>query len=252
MTPIAGSDHSILSTEYVLLSYRRRGRTRAGCLTRRVPRSPRADPDPFPTQHSRLLDGSPIYPPSSSAPTSQSTTTDGRRLSRLPPGVALVDPFGFNVSNEPSPYDLAYAHSAAAQTSGITAASSPRSAARASFLGAYSAMGSGGAPPGVTASPGPSPTISPSPSTSSVTQFAAPPQQGEYGAPAQPWVKQRAASAGEPGQTARAQVRNGLLAPGAGLRHSTTGRSKLSGEIDADVRFFPLSWKSESENETQS
>ncbi|BGP39184.1 hypothetical protein JCM10449v2_003122 [Rhodotorula kratochvilovae] len=184
-------------------------------------------------RHSRLLDAAPIY--TSPSPASSSTNvSDGRRLSRLPPGVALVDPFGFNVSNEPSPYDLAYAHSAAAQSAGLTSASSssPRALARSSFLGPYPSMGGGasaGGGPGVTASP----TISPSPSTSSVVHAHA---VGELGAPGQPWAgKPRAASAGEGTQGPRAQVRNGLLAPGLSPRQSSVGRSKLSGEVDADA-----------------
>ncbi|GAA5994301.1 uncharacterized protein JCM10292_001983 [Rhodotorula paludigena] len=161
-------------------------------------------------RHSRLLDSAPISTSPGSA-----HGADGRRLSRLPPGVSLLDPFGFNLSNDASPYDPAYAYSAAAQAPGMTAGTPPRSPARGSFLGP---QGAGSA---VTASPVPGASSS----------FTPPPPQ-------QPWVKPRASSAGEQGFN-RSQLRNGLLAPGmspgASPRQSVTGRSKLSGEIDADA-----------------
>ncbi|GEM08319.1 hypothetical protein Rt10032_c05g2336 [Rhodotorula toruloides] len=167
-------------------------------------------------RHSRLLDTGPIAAP----------VVDSRRLSRLPPGVSMLDPFGFNLTNDSSPYDLALSASQAGLAAGITSAA--RQPARASYVGS----------PAVSSTP----SLSAYPSTSSTsslptTPSLATPPEGLFAAGAQPWLKPRASSAGEQGMGySRSQVRNGLLAPnGYASPRQANGRSKLSGEIDADA-----------------
>ncbi|BGO90835.1 hypothetical protein NBRC10512_005840 [Rhodotorula toruloides] len=168
-------------------------------------------------RYSRLLDASPVTAPS----------VDSRRLSRLPPGVSMLDPFGFNLTNDASPYDLALSASQAGLAAGIT--SPARSSVRASYIGS----------PAVSSTP----SLSPYPSTSSTsslptTPSLSPAPEGSFAPGAQPWLKPRASSAGEQGMGHnRSQVRNGLLAAPNGYAspRQAYGRSKLSGEIDADA-----------------
>ncbi|GAA5988017.1 hypothetical protein JCM11641_002131 [Rhodosporidiobolus odoratus] len=183
-------------------------------------------------RHSRFLDTAPVVPGTAFG-------SDQRRLSRLPPGVSMVDPFGINLTSDVSPYDLA-AFSQGPPSPGAPSHSS--SPVRNSFLAA----------PGVTAAPQMSPrfsgasgstTASASASSSAFGSAAAStpatsPGSSEHnvalqsGGPQAPWMKPRASSAGEIGYS-RAQVRNGLLAPG--MPRGVSQRSKLSGEIDADT-----------------
>lgn len=144
----------------------------------------------------------------------------------------MIDPFGFNVVNEPSPYDTALAYSA-----------NPTTRSRASFLGPSSA-------PGVLGGPGSFGTSSPYPSSSSMHSVASSshlpaassratsPMPSTPGSLAElngvndprPWVKQRSASAGDSiSSSSRQQFRGNLIRPGIG------NRSKLSGEIGVDV-----------------
>lgn len=172
-------------------------------------------------QHSRLLDAAPVAAP---------VLDNSRRLSRLPPGFSMLDPFGFNLTNDASPYDLALSASQADLAAGITSAA--RSSVRASYLGS----------PAVSTTP----SLSPYPSTSSTSSLPSTPSlssppDGSFAPGAQPWLKPRASSAGEQGMGHnRSHVRNGLLAPnGYASPRQANGRSKLSGEIDADVRSPP-------------
>lgn len=144
----------------------------------------------------------------------------------------MLDPFGFNLTNDASPYDLALSASQAGLAAGIT--SPARSSVRASYIGS----------PAVSSTP----SLSPYPSTSSTsslptTPSLSPAPEGSFAPGAQPWLKPRASSAGEQGMGHnRSQVRNGLLAAPNGYAspRQAYGRSKLSGEIDADVRFSSL------------
>ncbi|GAA5886641.1 hypothetical protein JCM5296_005357 [Sporobolomyces johnsonii] len=175
-------------------------------------------------RHSRLLDAAPL---------STSAAATGRRLSRLPPGVAMVDPFGFNLSAEVSPYDLALNASTPSPTAGILAPS--RSPIRSSFLqpqrSATSTTSSGG---GHSPYPSSSSMMSMA-STSSTTATSPPSSNSEVGPPSQPWMRPRAASAGEAYENSRVQVRSGLLSPPPMVPRGLSQRSKLSGEIDAET-----------------
>ncbi|GAA5987062.1 hypothetical protein JCM10908_001010 [Rhodotorula pacifica] len=175
-------------------------------------------------RHSRLLDVTP-------AP---QNVRDSRRLSRLPPGVAMVDPFGFNVAAETSPYDLALTASQA-PVSATLSSSAPSHPSRASYSGV--------------------PNVSAAPVASSsgyrASFMGAPPGLAENGSTAfaQPWTKQRASSHGELGTNGfgqpRAQVRNSLLSPNAAMRATSpkpgAGPSKLSGEVDLGTPLSPSS-----------
>ncbi|GAA5844497.1 hypothetical protein JCM11251_004193 [Rhodosporidiobolus azoricus] len=189
-------------------------------------------------RHSRLMDAEPVL-------AGTAFGSDTRRLSRLPPGVSMVDPFGFNLTSDVSPYDLA-AFSQSPPTAG-TNALSRSSPVRSSFLGP-------GYQPTMTASPQINPRLSgmsgtsaasssAAASTAAATSPATSPGTSEHafalqnGAPQPPWLKPRASSAGEQGGPPRSQVRNGLLAPGLGGMppRGVSQRSKLSGEIEADA-----------------
>jgi hypothetical protein len=162
-------------------------------------------------QHSRMLDAAPV--PSSPAESS-------RRLSRIP-SAGMLDPFGFSLSAEPSPYDsaLAYSHN-------------PQTRQRASFLGAPQSNGQSSLGQ---ASPYPSTSSMQSmasgssyPATSTgATSWASGDANGG-GQGGQPWLKPRSASMGDAGSS-RQQIRSSLLA------RPSNNRSKLSGEINADV-----------------
>ncbi|GAA5878251.1 hypothetical protein JCM8547_007540 [Rhodosporidiobolus lusitaniae] len=186
-------------------------------------------------RHSRLLDAAPVVP-------STPFGSDQRRLSRLPPGVSMVDPFGFNLTADPSPYDLASLSSAPpAPGANALSRSSP---VRSSFL----MPGTGGT---VTSSPqqlsprasysGPSSHNHGHAPSGSTSSFSHTPGSSDYhGAGRQPWLKPRANSAGEQGGQygggARPAMRNGYLtAPPGGMPRGVSQRSKLSGEIDADA-----------------
>ncbi|GAA5961763.1 hypothetical protein JCM21900_000753 [Sporobolomyces salmonicolor] len=175
-------------------------------------------------RHSRMLDAAPL---------ATSADATGRRLSRLPPGVAMVDPFGFNLSAEISPYDLALNASTPSPTAGILAPS--RSPIRSSFLqpqlSATSTTSSGG---GQSPYPSSSSMMSMA-STSSTTATSPPSPNGEVGPPSQPWMRPRAASAGETYGNSRVQVRSGMLSPPPMVPRGLSQRSKLSGEIDAET-----------------
>ncbi|GAA6042520.1 hypothetical protein JCM8097_004643 [Rhodosporidiobolus ruineniae] len=190
-------------------------------------------------RHSRLLDAAPILPGTAFG-------SDQRRLSRLPPGVSMIDPFGFNLTADPSPYDLASLSQPPASPGSTSFAR--QSPVRSSFLG----PGANGGP-SVSSSPLGSPRLSGASGTSAASSSAfipsaaasspaTSPGSSEYGfvpGPQQPWMKPRASSAGEgsSGGFNRAQVRNGLLAapPLGGMPRGVSQRSKLSGEIDADA-----------------
>lgn len=148
---------------------------------------------------------------------------DTKRSSRIP---SMLDPFGFNVGNEPSPYDTALAYSA-----------NPNTRSRASFLGPSSAPGAiGGGGHGYGSFP----------STTSMQSYASSsggtspvPWQGTGGSSSpgsmeleggvsRPWAKQRSASAGDSiSSGGRQQFRGSLVRPG--------NPSKLSGEIGIEV-----------------
>lgn len=174
-------------------------------------------------RHSRQLDVAP-------AP---QNVRDSRRLSRLPPGLTMVDPFGFNVAAETSPYDLALTASQAPATTALS--TSAPTTSRTSFLGV----------PGVSAAP-----VASSPGYRA-SFMGAPPGAAENGSTAfaQPWTKQRASSHGELGTNAhgqpRAQIRNSLLSPHAAMRATSpkpgAGPSKLSGEVDLANPALPSS-----------
>lgn len=157
-------------------------------------------------QLSRMYDVSPSAPTMMLPPTSPD-----RRSSRLPPSVGLLDPFGYMINAEQSPYDSALAYS-----------SSPthRMSQRASYypgmtsgypsslsLSALSALGSG--------------SYSGDPNVDSVP-------------PKAPWNdrKHRSVSLGESGMD-RPAIRSSMMA-GSSHRSVGTGLSKLSGEIDPD------------------
>lgn len=159
-----------------------------------------------------MLDAAPI--PSSPAESS-------RRLSRIP-SAGMLDPFGFSLSAEPSPYDSALAYS-----------NNPQTRQRASFLGPPQSNGQNSL--GQT-SPYPSTSSMQSmasgssyPATSTgATSWASGDANGGQGG--QPWLKPRSASMGDAGSSSH-QIRSSLMArPG--------NRSKLSGEINADVSSF--------------
>lgn len=148
-------------------------------------------------------------------------------MSRLPPGLTMVDPFGFNVAAETSPYDLALTASQAPATPSLS--SSAPTGSRTSYPGV----------PGVSAIP------VASSSGYRASFMGAPPSLAENGSTAfvQPWNKQRASSHGELGMNGfgqpRSQIRNSLLSPNAAMRATSpkpgAGPSKLSGEVDLAV-----------------
>ncbi|GAA5883825.1 hypothetical protein JCM16303_007398, partial [Sporobolomyces ruberrimus] len=169
-------------------------------------------------RHSRMLDSFPL------------TTTsepNGRRVSRLPPGVQMLDPFGFSLAAETSPYDLALNASSPTATPGVLSPS--RSPVRTSFL-----------QPQLTST-----SVSTSshghshfPSSSSIASNLSNTSTAATTPTLQPWNKPRAASAGEVYQlNSRAQIKNGLLGPPTVQRgaSSRSRLSKLSGEIDAET-----------------
>ncbi|GAA5836275.1 hypothetical protein JCM3766R1_003474 [Sporobolomyces carnicolor] len=172
------------------------------------------------TLHSRMLDSSPL------ATASDST---GRRVSRLPPGVQMLDPFGFNLAADTSPYDLALNASSPSATPGILSPS--RSPVRASFLQPQLTPMSASAS---NSSHGHSPFPSSSSIASNLSNVSTAPTSPAL----QPWTKHRASSAGEVYQLQnRAQIKSGLLGPpvvqkGTGARSRL---SKLSGEIEAET-----------------
>ncbi|GAA5878521.1 hypothetical protein JCM3774_000096 [Rhodotorula dairenensis] len=175
-------------------------------------------------RHSRLLDVAP-------AP---QNVRDSRRMSRLPPGLTMVDPFGFNVAAETSPYDLALTASQAPATATLSSSAPP--ASRFSYSGV----------PGVSAAP-----VASSSSGYRASFMGAPPGLAENGSTAfaQPWNKQRASSHGELGTNGfgqpRSQIRHSSLSPNAAMRATSpkpgAGPSKLSGEVDLATRLSPSS-----------
>ncbi|GAA5944382.1 uncharacterized protein JCM15063_000936 [Sporobolomyces koalae] len=173
-------------------------------------------------RHSRMLDSSPLA----------STTADptGRRVSRLPPGVQMLDPFGFSLAADASPYDLALNASAPVAAPGIAAPA--RNSVRASFLQPQLTVNS------ISSS-------SRHPSSSSIASHLSQTSAAAAGTPpTQPWTKPRSASAGEVYQTTnRAQIRSGLLAAPPQVQRGTSARSrlsKLSGEIDIESLSAPV------------
>ncbi|BGP15105.1 hypothetical protein JCM10213v2_003060 [Rhodosporidiobolus nylandii] len=167
---------------------------------------------------------------------------DPRRHSRLPPGVAMIDPFGFSLTADASPYDLASlsqpSSPGAAGGANRLSASVP-SPARTSFLSVSptppSSSRMSGVPSGSSSHSAGSSLL---PSAASSSPATSPPASMlEHGA-GQPWMKPRAGSAGEYGPGARAQVRNGLLAApmgGVGMPRGMSQRSKLSAEVDPET-----------------
>lgn len=158
-------------------------------------------------QLSRMYDTSPSAPTMMRPPPS----SPDRRSSRLPPTVGLLDPFGYMINAEQSPYDSALAYS-----------SSPthRMSQRASYypgmssgypssssLSALSALGSG--------------------SYSGDTNVDPPP-------PKAPWSdrKHRSVSLGESGID-RPAIRSSMMV--GSHRSVGTALSKLSGEIDPNM-----------------
>ncbi|GAA5853694.1 hypothetical protein JCM5353_001665 [Sporobolomyces roseus] len=169
-------------------------------------------------RHSRMLDVS---------PQSQISDSTGRRVSRLPPGVQMLDPFGFSLAAEASPYDLALKASSAPVTPGILTPS--RSPVRSSFL-----------QPHLTTTSGPSSSNGHSQiaSSSSIGSNLSNASTTATSPTIQPWTKPRASSAGEVYQlNSRAQIKSGLLGPPQIQRggSSRSRLSKLSGEIDAET-----------------
>ncbi|GAA6009995.1 hypothetical protein JCM11491_005820 [Sporobolomyces phaffii] len=175
-------------------------------------------------RHSRMFDTSPL--PTTSDP-------NGRRVSRLPPGVQMLDPFGFSLAAEASPYDLALNASSPATTPGVLSPAG-RSPVRASFLQhpqltTTSTSSSHGGHSHFPSSSSIASNLSATTSTAQTSPAAIPPP---------PWTKPRAASAGEVQQLAsRAQIKSGLLGPPVIQRgaSSRSRLSKLSGEIDAET-----------------
>lgn len=170
-------------------------------------------------QHSRLLDVAPVA----------QSARDSRRISRLPPGVAMVDPFGFNVAADASPYDLALSASQAPANASLS------TSAPVPYRSSYSGV----------------PSVSTAPIASSSTgyraSFMGPPSSTADSGPAPitpTWAKQRASSHGELGNNAfgqpRSQIRNSLLSANSAMRATSpkpgAGPSKLSGEVDLEVR----------------
>ncbi|GAA5892713.1 uncharacterized protein JCM6883_007449 [Sporobolomyces salmoneus] len=173
-------------------------------------------------RHSRMLDSSPL------ATASDST---GRRVSRLPPGVQMLDPFGFSLAAETSPYDLALNASTPSGTAGVLSPS--RSPVRASFLQQPQVTSTSASP-----SPSSSHGHSPFPSSSSIASNLSQTSTAATSPTLQPWTKPRAASAGEVSQVnSRAQFKTGLLGPPTVQRgpSSRSRLSKLSGEIDVET-----------------
>jgi len=163
------------------------------------------------------------------SPQSQISDSTGRRVSRLPPGVEMLDPFGFSLAAEASPYDLALKASSAPVTPGVLTPS--RSPVRSSFL-----------QPQLTTTSGPSSLNGHSQlaSSSSIASNLSNASTAATTPTLQPWTKPRASSAGEVYQlNSRAQIKSGLLGPPPVQRgrSSRSRLSKLSGEIDADVRL---------------
>lgn len=164
------------------------------------------------------------------SPQSQISDSTGRRVSRLPPGVQMLDPFGFSLAAEASPYDLALKASSAPVTPGILTPS--RSPVRSSFL-----------QPHLTTTSGPSSSNGHSQiaSSSSIGSNLSNASTTATSPTIQPWTKPRASSAGEVYQlNSRAQIKSGLLGPPQIQRggSSRSRLSKLSGEIDAEVRLL--------------
>ncbi|GAA6058863.1 hypothetical protein JCM10212_002807 [Sporobolomyces blumeae] len=178
-------------------------------------------------RHSRMLEVSPVA----------ATQTDaaGRRISRLPPGVQMLDPFGFSLAAEASPYDLAL--NASSSTGTPTVLSPSRSPVRASFLQPRVTP--------TTASSSSSHGHSPYPASGSIaSNLSGASTQASSSSTLQPWTKPRAASAGEVYQaSSRAQIKSGLLGPPPPVQRGTSSRSrlsKLSGEIEAEAETMSI------------
>ncbi|GAA5953444.1 hypothetical protein JCM3765_005041 [Sporobolomyces pararoseus] len=169
-------------------------------------------------RHSRMLDSSPL---------ATASDPSGRRVSRLPPGVQMLDPFGFSLAADASPYDLALNASSPSATPGVLSPS--RSPVRSSFLQPQLTSASTS-----TSSHG----HSQFPSSSSIASNLSNASTAATTPTLQPWTKPRAASAGEVYQlNSRAQIKSGLLGPPP-VSRGTSSRSrlsKLSGEIEAET-----------------
>ncbi|GAA5975137.1 hypothetical protein JCM5350_000152 [Sporobolomyces pararoseus] len=169
-------------------------------------------------RHSRMLDSSPL---------TTASDPSGRRVSRLPPGVQMLDPFGFSLAADASPYDLALNASSPSATPGVLSPS--RSPVRSSFLQPQLTSASTS-----TSSHG----HSQFPSSSSIASNLSNASTAATTPTLQPWTKPRAASAGEVYQlNSRAQIKSGLLGPPPVSRgmSSRSRLSKLSGEIEAET-----------------
>ncbi|KAI5475904.1 hypothetical protein MNV49_000737 [Pseudohyphozyma bogoriensis] len=154
-------------------------------------------------RHSRMWDSTP--PPA---------MTVDRRTSRLPPGVELVDPFGYGLTAELSSYDAALQYTHSPNPSGsLSPASASRS--RASFGG--SMHGAFPNSPSMSAM-----STSSNGYLSSAATSPVPWGSDASGSPA--WQKKRSSSFGD------------AMQRGFGSRVGTPGpgNSKLSGEIDID------------------
>ncbi|KAM0788734.1 hypothetical protein ACM66B_002826 [Microbotryomycetes sp. NB124-2] len=173
-------------------------------------------------RHSRQVDMSPTL-----------SATEGRRVSRLPSNLGSLDPFGYDLDTQTTPYDSAYAFTHPSTTPAGTAPSMVRNNSRNSTL--YSPVASTSSPHLAQQTSLPGSTSMLSVMSAATTATAGPSsrsslhahQQQQYGNGARPWMKPRSASWGDPTAAGRTQFKNGLSAP--------NNRSKLSGEIVAET-----------------
>ena len=145
-----------------------------------------------------------------------------RRASRLPPGVALLDPFGFGLNADSSPYDSALIYGPTSRGMTTTGSGSLSPSGRSPYPSSSSMSGISGSGShssmGLPASS--SAATSPVPGSGSVDQN-----------------DPRRASSADLTPTWQSSTQRSPRFPGM-------GRSKLSGEIEVDVRpsFIPTGY----------
>ncbi|KAK4056562.1 hypothetical protein OIO90_002410 [Microbotryomycetes sp. JL221] len=171
--------------------------------------------------HSRQVEMSPML-----------GATESRRLSRLPTSLGPLDPFGYDVGLDSTPYDSAFTPSIAAankrNSSRTPLQLSPSSPMTSAGLAQQTSFPSSSSMMSIASSSSRTALGRQSSSFGSTSTNASSNTSSHGQLEPRPWIKTRSSSWGDQA-AARSQFRNGLSAP------STGNRSKLSGEIIAET-----------------